>query len=285
LLDRAVNSPLNEIYPALQFQIEESDTGSVGIRDLVFLPSGRTLATLGEAGVLLLNREGRTVAHFDQPADRLVISDHGDCAIAMARRGEVWRLARIYLLSRHAEEWCEAQVDAFASNYDGSMWFIGAREDFYAIDVNAKRFDALWRVPNVGGTAVLVARSKTSCRFVTAEWGPTEEWVYDLPLLRLRARTQLRLGGTGQICLKSCLAFAEDGALVDQSNYADLIAPESQEREFQPLKGAELGAQMVPSNINLRLFRSGVLQREMHIGEPGVFPEGRPSRICGLHRR
>ncbi len=140
----------------------------------MFLPNGRTLAAIGEAGVLLLNREGRTVAHFDQPADQLVISDHGDCAIAMARRGEVWRLARLDLLSRHAEEWCEAHVDAFASDHEGSMWFIGAREDFYAIDVNAKRFDALWRVPNVGGTAVLVARSKTSCRFVTAEWGPTE---------------------------------------------------------------------------------------------------------------
>src|SRR5262249_20225992 len=131
LLDRAVSSPLNRIDSALQFQFEESDTGSVGIRDLVFLPNGRTLAAIGEAGALLLNREGTTVAHFDQPADRLVVSDHGDCAIAMARRGEVWRLARLDLLSRHAEEWCEAHVDAFASDYDGSMWFIGAREDFY----------------------------------------------------------------------------------------------------------------------------------------------------------
>src|SRR5262249_2372879 len=80
LLDRAVSSPLNRIDSALQFQFEESDTGSVGIRDLVFLPNGRTLAAIGEAGALLLNREGTTVAHFDQPADRLVVSDHGDCA-------------------------------------------------------------------------------------------------------------------------------------------------------------------------------------------------------------
>jgi MoxR-vWA-beta-propeller ternary system domain bpX6 len=275
-LDVAVNTPLNETDPALQFQFEESDSGSVAIRDLVFLPNGRTLVALGEAGALLLNHEGRTIDHFDQPADRLVISDHLDCAIAMARRGEVWRLARLDLLSRHAEEWCEARVDAFASNYDGSMWFIGARENFYAIDVNSKRFDALWRVPDVGGAVVLVARSKTSCRFVTAEWGPTEEWIYDLPLLRLRGRSQFRLGGAGQICLKSCLALAADGALVNQSSYADIVSSESQHRGPQQLKEAELATQVIPSDLILRLFLAGALQREMRIGEQGCVP-GEPA--------
>ena len=266
---------LKRIDPALRFEFAENDIGSVAIRDAIFLPNGRTLVAIGDAGVLLINREGRTVAHFDQPADRLVVSDHSNSAIAMARRGEVWRLARLELLTRRTDEWCDARIDAFARDYDGSMWFIGARDDFYAIDVTAKRFDALWRVPDVGAV-VLAARSKTSCRFVTAEWGPTEEWVYDLPQLRLRSRNQIRLGDTAQICSKTCLAISPDGGLVDQSSYIDTVAPDDQERGTEPSQGAELGVQMVPAKLNLRLFQSGVLQNKVLIGEPGCVP-GEPA--------
>jgi len=38
----------------------------------VLLPSGRILAALGDAGVLLLDVGGRVVHHFDQPCAVLV---------------------------------------------------------------------------------------------------------------------------------------------------------------------------------------------------------------------
>jgi hypothetical protein len=211
----------------LQLRIAASDVGATAISDVAFLPDGRVVAALGEAGVKLLTRDGRTVAHFDQPAHRLVLSDNGDRAIALAKRGEVWRLARLDFLSRRAENWVEARLDAFANDYDGSMWFIGAGEDFYAIDTTAKRFDAIWRVPGIEGNIVAVARSSSSCRILTAKlrdspWENSlwEEWHYELPVLRLSNRETLRFFPfKNTVLYEKHVALAADGWMADQSLY------------------------------------------------------------------
>src|SRR5581483_11981824 len=87
----------------MRIEIAASDAGTLPVNDISLLPSGRLVAAFGEAGVKLLARDGRTITHFDQPAHRLVISDHGDRAIVMARRGEVWRLARL-IFSHEAQK-------------------------------------------------------------------------------------------------------------------------------------------------------------------------------------
>jgi hypothetical protein len=168
-------------------RIERGDAGVLPIADAVFLPNGWTVVALGEAGARLVGRDGRVVAAFDQPAHRLVVSDNGDRAIALAPRGEVWRLARLDFLRRKAEAWCEAKIDAWADSYDGSMWFLGARGDFYAIDATARRFDALWRVPEVGFGTLAVGRDATAVSFL-AQGRDFETWRYELPTLRLKAR-------------------------------------------------------------------------------------------------
>jgi hypothetical protein len=207
---------------ALQLRIAASDVGTMAIQDVALLPDGRLVIALGEAGVKLLTRDGRTVTHFDQPANKLVLSDNGDRAIAMAKRGEVWRLARLDFLARRAEDWVEARVDAFANDYDGSLWFIGAGGDFYAIDATAKRFDAIWRVPDVGGEALAVARSTSSCRFL-ASGREFEEWHYELPSLRLRSRNSIKISfdepDKTYIPHSIHLALSADGVIADQSIY------------------------------------------------------------------
>ena len=97
---------------------------------------------------------------------------------AVAKCGD---LSRLDLIEWRCEDWCDAQIDAFAPDYDGSLWFLGAKGDFYAIDAHSKSFDALWRVPDAGGRVLSVARSESSCSFLTA----SSEWVrfraVDLP--------------------------------------------------------------------------------------------------------
>ena len=83
-----------------KIEIAGSDVGTRSGFDAAFLPSGLTVVALGEAGVRLISRAGRPSAELDQPAHRLVVSDLGDRAIALARRGTSWRLARIDLASR-----------------------------------------------------------------------------------------------------------------------------------------------------------------------------------------
>ena len=49
------------------------DRGSMAVHDAVLLPNGRMLVALGEVGARLLTRDGRTITHLDQPAEKLVI--------------------------------------------------------------------------------------------------------------------------------------------------------------------------------------------------------------------
>ncbi|HEU0253940.1 MAG TPA: bpX6 domain-containing protein, partial [Pyrinomonadaceae bacterium] len=206
-------------WEPLALEFADADRGSMSIPDAALLGDGRMLVALGEAGVRLLTRDGRTITHFDQPAHRLVLSDHGDRAIALARRGEVWRLVHLDLLKRSATDWCEAHIDAFAPSFDGSLWFIGAKGDFYAIDTNAAKFEALWRVPDAGESVIDVACSASSCSFLTTGAGDVEQWVYRLPLLTLRSRMKSSTPPLNVLCVNLRAALSADGVYLDQSRY------------------------------------------------------------------
>lgn len=252
--------PLTRRESALWIEVASSDTGTIPATDAAFLPNGRMVVAMGEAGVRVLTREGKVAAHIDQPADRLVVSDHGDRVIAMARRGEVWRLARIDLLALRSEDWCEARVDAFASDYDGSIWFTGEGENFYAIDALSKRFDALWRVPDVEGKTVGVARTNGRVRFLTTNFGTLEDWNYELPMMTLRSRTTTNFIPDGGFCMNFCASVAAEGFIADQSEYIGMESVEQPTSSLSPLHGiARL------ENPRLRIFRNGFLLRDIAI--------------------
>lgn len=205
----------------VELAFDTRDAGTMPIVDAALLPSGRLLVALGESGAILLSRKGATIAHFDQPAHRLVLSDHGDRAILLAPRGEVWRLARADLLARRSENWCEAPIDVASRDYDGSLWFLGARGDIYAIDATASRFEALWRVPEVG-EAIGIARVGSALRFVTLmDEGRHEDWHYTLPTMRLRERRQLASPPQDWIAMMHSVALSADAALAEELVLAD----------------------------------------------------------------
>jgi len=247
--DRPVSSLLSLEFAA-------ADCGTMPVHDAVLLPNGRMLVALGEVGVRLLTRDGRTVTHFDQPAEKLVIADNGARAIALARRGEVWRLSRLDLIEWRSEDWCDAHIDAFAPNYDGSLWFLGAKRDFYAIDAQSKSFEALWRVPEAGDKVLSVARSESSCSFLTesSDGSELEQWIYRLPLLTLRSRTSPPTQPDHVICLNRCAALSPDGVCADQSFY---VVVDSIQTESATLT-------RVPSD--LRVFEGELQKLEIDIG-------------------
>ena len=126
----------------LDIAIAASDTGTTPILDAAFLPDGKCVVALGEAGAQLLSREGRVLHRFDQPCHKLVLSDLGDRAIALASRGQiqsgvdpngqaevgtVYRLAHLDFARRTSKHWCEAVVGAHANSYDGSVWVCQCR--------------------------------------------------------------------------------------------------------------------------------------------------------------
>jgi serine/threonine protein phosphatase PrpC len=164
-----------------------ADVGTIPIHDAVVLPGGRLLVALGEAGVRMLSREGKTLLHFDQPAHRIVLSDHGDRAIIVATRGQSQRMARIDLVRRRAQRWMDAAMREFASTFDGSVWFVANEQGVYAIDALDEGFQSIWELTNPGSYPDGVARTANGASFLVGR----EVWLIELPSYRLRTRRTL----------------------------------------------------------------------------------------------
>lgn len=201
---------------ALEIHISAADKGASAIFDAVVFPNGRIALALGEAGIKILNRDGKQLVHFDQPTEKFVLSDNAARAISLIRRGEVWRLAKVDFVARQVESWCDAQISAFAPDYNGNLWFIGVKDEFYAVDATAKDFAAAWRVGDVGGQVLNVARSETLYKFLTATPNGLEKWTYQMPNLYLRGRGQITLPEqkTEQILLHSEVSVGAYSILV-----------------------------------------------------------------------
>ena len=212
LADFAGDGPLRTDAPALEMpakrswtsrgrkldvQIEPWDVGSLAAHDAAFLPDGRLAVALGEAGVRLLSRAGRTAAELDQPAQRLIVSDHGDRAIAMARRGEVWKLSRLDFAAWRSEPWTDARLQAWAADYDGGLWYVAGPEGFVAVEASSPRFDGPWGLSNLPGPILSIARSATNASLLVAAREELEVWTYELPSLTLRIRETVPQAGQG----------------------------------------------------------------------------------------
>jgi hypothetical protein len=186
------------------------DGGTRPAHDAAFLPNGLTAVALGEAGVRLMSRDGRAVAELDPPAHRLVVSDHGDRALALARRGEVWRANRIDFGSRTAEDWCDVRLETFASSFDGSLWFVTDSHGLMAVETAADGFDGAWATP-LPGPVLTIARSPTHCSLLVASREP-EIWTYELPSLTLRGREHVAARGP---LASRCLGISPEGTLLE----------------------------------------------------------------------
>jgi hypothetical protein len=196
-----------------------ADRGAMALLDAVELPDGKLLVALGELGAWMIGRDGRVLARFAEPAHRLVLSDHGDRAIAVAPRGEAMRLSRIDVLARRARHWCDVAIDHFADEYDGATWMVSRRDTVYAIEANAAGWQHAWKVDEPGATVVALRRDSQSLAVWFARsqleprsgdaWAPSPEptlrrfamettgevWRYELPALVLRRRAGLPLTG------------------------------------------------------------------------------------------
>ncbi len=182
---------LNDLGAARQYSIAADDRGSTQISEAVLLPNGTCAVAMGEAGLKLITRDGRTIAHFDEPADRVVVSDSGGKFITMARRGSVWCLSRVDVQSRRIATWCHAEISRFTTTFDGATWYIASGQDLYAIDATSRRLDALWRMPDLGHFVGPFTLTSTKLEFVTYKDKNFWFWEYQLPQLRLKNKTLL----------------------------------------------------------------------------------------------
>jgi hypothetical protein len=190
--------------------VDAADVGTMPIHDAALLPGGRIALALGEAGVRVVGPRGEALFHLDQPAHALVVSDHGDRALALAPRGGAGRIARLDLVGRRGEVWCEARIDCFARDFDGAQWVIAERGRLVVIDALEPRFTALASFdldPQLEPPEA-VGRSPSGCTLLT---GSTVRR-YDLPSWTLRSN---RVTPYGALAASVCAVGASStGAAV-----------------------------------------------------------------------
>lgn len=189
-LPKFAENAAKKLLDTFNLQINERDTGAIQIFDACYLPNGNVAVALGESGVKILSKKGKTIAHFDQPTHRFVVSNLATKAICLARRGEVYRLAKIDFITGKASYWCDAKIESFSQIFDGNLWFIAEKDEVYAIDTNAQDFEAVWRVAEIGGQVYEMNCSKGKLMLLIFNEKGFEKWWYDLPQLVLRSRNE-----------------------------------------------------------------------------------------------
>jgi hypothetical protein len=160
------------------------------LHDAVPLPGGRTLAALGDLGVMLLGRSGKVLVHWArEPADTLVPTDRSSLVIVAAPRTTTTRLARLDLAARRAAHWCDVELEHAARSFDGGSWLVGHGRDVLAIDATAARWRALWGISLDDGEAARgIARDGEWWAFRAVSAGTGELWFYQGATLRRRQR-------------------------------------------------------------------------------------------------
>jgi hypothetical protein len=179
--------------------VHAGDRGTRPAPDAAVLPGGRVLVALGEAGALLLARDGRTVARFDVPAHALVVSDSGTRALAVAPRGEAVRVSRLDLDRRTATPIRDLRISRHARTFDGSIWFVTTADAILALDALRDDLRTLWHVEALPGRPLAPCRDPRHLTFVTVDSdGGHVGWSYELPSLTLRRREALEAWREGE---------------------------------------------------------------------------------------
>lgn len=179
---------LRSVTTPIEIRRLAEDRGAISVRDAAELPDGRMLVALGEIGVWLISREGKVLTRFSEPTDQIVISDHGDRAILLARRGETFRVSRLDVITKRLLPWCDTRIDRFASDFDGSIWFVARQGTLYAIDAMAPRWEHLWKANEPGASAQTIRRDTHSVSAWFHSKLGSEVWTFESPSLTLRHR-------------------------------------------------------------------------------------------------
>lgn len=163
------------------------EPGNRSISDAVPLPDGRFLLALGEAGALVVDASGKTLFHFPVPTQVIVQGQSRQVALALARRGDVWRICKLDLVNRSASDLGVLMLDAFARTFDGTAWTVGRGEQLRVVDVDRK-FETLWHVSDLPGKVAYIRDDERNESALLHTGQESLIWHYRLPDRRLLSR-------------------------------------------------------------------------------------------------
>ncbi|MHA6908124.1 bpX6 domain-containing protein [Ralstonia pseudosolanacearum] len=177
------------------------DAPAAGVRsicDAVTLHGGRYLLALGEAGAAVVDGRGALVSRFAVPAERLVIADSRQVALALARRGDLWRVSRIELPTRRVIDLGMLPVGQCAMQFDGIAWTVAHGSRVRVFDASRAPCSVLWQVDTLPGEVRALSRTQHTEQWLIASGavGATSAadwqlWRYTLPARRLISRDEV----------------------------------------------------------------------------------------------
>lgn len=214
---------------------EFSDSGTHAIHDVCMINHDRFLTAHGEGGVRMINNQGKVLAHFNIPAHVLVLSDNGNRAIAIARRGDVFRLSQINMNEKKATYWCETPLDLYAKTFDGARWFVVTGSTLSAIDVHSTSFKASWHVTDLPGYTFSLSRSPEKISILMDTVDDTECWTYETtgPIV---LRDRYYMGSQSETCITSAVNPSGQVALFDMDEEHQSIIYTLKNKGKQTLK-------------------------------------------------
>lgn len=188
---QAVGQQLNVKSPRLQASAGEA--GLMPIHDARRLPDGHYLLALGESGIVRVTAAGKRVIHFPIPAYHLVLSQNGDRALALARRGNVLRVGRVDLSTCKFSDWISHPFDAWAPQYDGVVWNAVIDNRIVAIDTTRDTLAVIWQVADLPGKIIDFYDTGVTQTIIMANERELQLWRYSLPARRLMQRDSIGL--------------------------------------------------------------------------------------------
>jgi hypothetical protein len=137
---------------------------------------------------------GCILFRFAIPAERLVIAYNQQLALALARRGDVWRISRLDLSNRRAADLGVLSFEHFAAEYDGIAWSVATDRQIRVIDTARSLHTVLWQVHDLPGPVhAMSSNGHLEQLLLAREDQAMDLWCYSLPQRRLMRRGPVTL--------------------------------------------------------------------------------------------
>jgi hypothetical protein len=187
------------------------------IFDAIQLAQGRCLVALGDAGVVLVDQNGRRLHYFKTPAHKLIADRAGGLrVIALAKRAaQRVDLAVLDLPRKLALTWCSTRLDCFAPEFDGQHWAVAVDRSMllielpnFASEATSFPFQANWHVGDLPGPVCALDWSTEALQLICQDPSGPCTFEYRWPGLTLARRYLLNgaptapmFAGTGPAAL------------------------------------------------------------------------------------
>ncbi|QDQ27025.1 hypothetical protein FNU76_12005 [Chitinimonas arctica] len=226
------------------------DAGSAAIFDAVPLADGDYLLAHGEAGAAVVDRYGKRRIHFAVPAYQLVLAQSGQLVLALAKRDDVWRVSRLDLVTRRADDLGVLAFDHCADTFDGTGWTIATGNTIRVLDINRSLQTVLWQVSDLPGKVAHMSATPHLEQFLVGEPDGLALWRYHLPQRRLNGRGPAFEAG----CLQEAQPFLNpNGGMIQCQLFAD-ASPDYALLHFSDSARIAKDVKLPPPSGNFRWF-------------------------------